>query len=102
MQDNATPHRAHTTRAFLQANNVNVFGPWPAKSPDMNHIEDLWSQMETAIQRRPNRPTNRDELWQAVQDEWANINMFDVRGLVLSMRRRCSALVAAAGHYTTY
>ena len=102
MQDNATPHRAHTTRAFLQANNVNVFGPWPAKSPDMNPIENLWSQMETAIQRRPNRPTNRDELWQAVQDEWANINMFDVRRLVLSMRRRCSALVAAAGHHTTY
>ena len=102
MQDNATPHRAHTTRAFLQANNVNVFGTWPGKSPDMNPIENLWSQMETAIQRRPNRPTNRDELWQAVQDEWANTNMFDVRRLVFSMRRRCSALVAAAGHHTTY
>ena len=67
MQGNATPDRARTTIAFIQASNINVFGPWPAKSPDMDPIENLWSQMETAIQRRrPNRPTNRDELWQVV------------------------------------
>ena len=102
MQENAAPHRTRTTRAFLQANNVNIFGPWPVKSPDMNPIENLWSQMKTAIQRRPHRPTNRDELCQAVQEEWANINLFDVRHLVLSMRRRCSALVNAAGHHTPY
>ena len=76
MQGNATPDRARTTRAFIQASNINVFGPWPAKSPDMDPIENLWSQMETAIQRRrPNRPTNRDELWQVVQEKWANINV---------------------------
>ena len=49
MQDNASPHRAHATRDWLQNHNIDVFGPWPSKSPDMNPIENLWAQMENAI-----------------------------------------------------
>ena len=102
MQDNATAHRAIETRNWLNAKNVQVFYPWPANSPDMNPIENLWSQMERALQGRPNPPVNEAQLWQAVQEEWANINMFDVRRLVLSMRRRCLSLVQAAGGHTRY
>ena len=102
MHDNAPAHRAIATRNWLHNNNIQVFGPWPSKSPDMNPIENLWAQMETAIQGRANRPRNRNELWQAVRQEWANINMFDIRRLVLSMRRRCTALMQAGGHHTRY
>ena len=99
MQDNAPAHRAIETRNWLNANNVQVFDPWPANTPD---IENLLSQMERALQGRPNPPVNEAQLWQAVQEEWANINMFDVRRLVLSMRRRCLSLVQAAGGHTRY
>ena len=102
MQDNAPAHRAFVTRDWLRANNVQVFGPWPAKSLDMNPIENLWAQMETSLQNRQHKPRNRDELWRAVQDIWININLFDIRRLVLSMRRRCNALSQAAGHHTRY
>ena len=102
MQDNASPHRAHATRDWLQNHNIDVFGPWPSKSPDMNPIENLWAQMENAIRRRQHKPTNRAQLWQAVREEWANIDQFAIRRLVLSMRRRCGALVGAAGGHTKY
>ena len=87
---------ARATRGWLAANNIPVFGPWPSKSPDMNPIENLWAQMEKALERRPNRPTNEAQLWRAVQQEWANVNMWDVRRLIFSMRRWCTALVQAA------
>ena len=37
MHDNPRPHVARICRQFLKRNNVNVL-PWPAVSPDMNHI----------------------------------------------------------------
>ena len=58
MQDNAPRHHAYATRDWFQDNNVTLFSPWPSKSPDMNPIENLWAQMETALNRRVNRPTN--------------------------------------------
>ena len=94
MQDNALPHRAHATRDWLQNHNKDVFGPLTSKSPDMNPIENLWSQMENAIWRRQQQATNREE--------WANTDQFAIRRLVLSMRRRCGALVGAAGGHTKY
>ena len=102
MHDNAPGQTAGATRDSLAANNIQVFGPWPSKSPDMNPIEHLWAQLENALQRRPNRPMNEEQLWQAVQEEWENVNMWDVRRLIFSMRRRCTALVEAGGGHTKY
>ena len=65
MQDNASPHRVHATRDWLQNHSIDVFGPWPSKSPDMNPIEKLWAQMENAIRKM--------QLWQAVREEWASL-----------------------------
>ena len=80
--------RAHATRGWLAPNNVHVFGHWPARSLDMNPIENLWAQLETAIKKILNRPTNEAHLGRAVQEEWANINTLDVRRLIFSMQRR--------------
>ena len=102
MQDNAPRHHAYATRDWFQDNNVTLFSPWPSKSPDMNPIENLWAQMETALNRRVNRPTNECQLWNAVREEWANVDMFDIRRHVFSIGRRCTALVQAAGHHPRY
>ena len=101
MHDNAPEHRAHATRGWL-AHNIPIFGPWPSKSPDMNPIKNLWAQLQIAIDNRPNRPQNKAQLWRAVQEEWRNVNMWDVRRLIFSMRRRCTALAQAAGGHTKY
>ena len=69
MQDNASPHRAHATRDWLQNHNIDVFGPWPSKSPDMNPIENLLAQMVNEMQRPQHKPTNRAQLWQAVASD---------------------------------
>ena len=41
-QDRAPPHTAHTTQEYLKQNGVDILD-WPAISPDMNCIENLWS-----------------------------------------------------------
>ena len=95
MYDNAPGHRAYTTRGWLAAQKIPIFGPWPSKSPDMN-------QFQRAIDRTPNSPQNEAQLWRTVQEEWRNVNMWNDRHLIFSLRRRCTALAQAAGGYTKY
>ena len=73
MQDGAKPHTARTTREWLHQHNIELFGPWPSKSPDMNRIENAWGLIERKIRERLHQPKNEDELYAALRDEWANI-----------------------------
>ena len=73
MHDGARPHTALTTRGWLEMNNVQVFGPWPAKSPDnMNPRKMVWAEVKRRL-RRPQPPQDEAELNQAVRDEWRNL-----------------------------
>ena len=81
--DNARPHTARITMAFLGEHGVNVL-PWPAYSPDMSPIEHLWDQL--------GRPLTRPQL----------IPQDSIRRLIRSMRRRCRACVAQHGGHTPY
>ena len=52
-QDNAKPHSAHISKAWLRKKGVRVLG-WPACSPDLSPIEDVWCILKRKMrQRRP-------------------------------------------------
>jgi hypothetical protein len=47
-QDNARPHSARVTTAFLRQQGINTL-PWPAFSPDLSPTEHLWDQLSRAV-----------------------------------------------------
>ncbi len=100
-QDNARPHSARLSRDFLEGHQVNVW-PWPAYSPDMSPIEQVWDILKTAVSRRRPAPQNRQQLMAAVQEEWVRIPQQRIMHLVSSMRRRCTACVRTNGGHTRY
>uniref|UniRef100_A0AAR2M5U8 Tc1-like transposase DDE domain-containing protein n=1 Tax=Pygocentrus nattereri TaxID=42514 RepID=A0AAR2M5U8_PYGNA len=52
-QDNAKPHSARVTTAWLRSKRVRVLN-WPSCSPDLSPIENVWRIMKRKIrQRRP-------------------------------------------------
>ena len=61
--------------------------PWPASSPDMNPIEEIWRRMKMRIARRNHRATKAIELRQAIQEGWDSITPDEVRALVLYHER---------------
>jgi transposase len=55
--DNATSHTARSLRDFLQDRNVSVL-PWPAKSPDLNPIENVWDLLDRRVRAWAIPPRN--------------------------------------------
>ena len=71
MHDNARPHSAALTRQFLATNNVSVLY-WPANSPDLNPIQQVWDELGSCVRRNHAIHTVND-LAAALQAEWANL-----------------------------
>ena len=100
-QDNAPGHASKSTKEYLKDNNINVMS-WPAQSADMNIIENVWAHLETKLRQRPVLPTNINQLWQALEEEWYQIDAEFIQALYSSFNRRIVALNAAKGGYTRY
>ena len=100
-QDNARPHSARITTAFLGDQNVNVL-PWPAFSPDLSPIEHLWDQIGRRVFDGRRIILNKDQLIAALNEEWQAIPQFRIQRLIRSMRRRCQSVPNVHGGHTRY
>jgi len=102
-QDNAPRHASAYTKNYMHQLGMKDFLlPWPASSPDMNPIEEIWRRMKMRIARRNPRPTKVVELRQAIQEEWDSITPDEVRSLVATMNARVQALLDAEGGHTKF
>ena len=99
--DNATSHTSRSVSDFLQDRNVSVL-PLPAKSPDLNPIEHFLYLLDRRVRARAIYPRNVRDLAGALVEEWGNISQQERANVVQSMRRRCTAVLNAAGGRTRY
>ncbi|KZT36960.1 transposable element Tc1 transposase [Sistotremastrum suecicum HHB10207 ss-3] len=75
---------------------------WPSNSPDMNIIEHVWARLKTLMNNRIKKPANVDELWEALKEEWENLDNKFIKDLYDSLPRRVAALDIAKGFHTKY
>ena len=101
MHDNARPHTARIVTGFLRDTNIDVMD-WPARSPDLNPIEHMWDALGRAVRGRLNPPETLEQLSETLIEEWNRIFEQYVQNLILSIGRRCRAVVTARGGNTRY
>ncbi len=83
-QDLAPAHTAKGTKSWFNDHGVTVLD-WPANSPDLNPIENLWGIVKRKM--RDTRPNNADELKATVKETWASISPQQCHKLITSMPR---------------
>ena len=102
-QDGDSKHTAAAVQAWLEQNTPNFIAKdiWPANSPDLNIIENVWSIMDVELAKK--RYRTYEGLKAAIRKIWQEKVTLDyVRALYDSLPRRWAAVVRAEGHPTKY
>jgi transposase len=98
-QDNAPPHTARQTKAFLINEKIDCL-VWPPYSPDLNPIENLWGLLKRRVDAR--KPKTLDELRVVANEEWEAISMDSVQNAIRSLPSRLEIVTEAGGGNTKY
>ncbi len=88
----APAHSARTTSKWFADHDITVLD-WPANSPDLNPIENLWGIVKRKISNI--RPNITDDLKAAIKATWASVTPQQCHRLIPSMQRHIEAVIRA-------
>lgn len=100
-QDNAAIHVSGSTRNWFNDHSVSVLD-WPARSPDLNPIENLWGYLVRKIYDRNNPFENVGSLEAAIIDAWDHVPDELIQNLLGSMPERIFQVISRKGDVTDY
>jgi transposase len=99
--DNDPKHTSKKIQRWLRRSDLNVMR-WPSQSPDLNPIEHLWAELKRRIQNRRQSPSNKKELWEAIEEEWESIPSDFCNKLIDTMPARIYDVIKAKGGHTSW
>ncbi|GFU16908.1 transposable element Tcb2 transposase [Trichonephila clavipes] len=98
MDDNATCHRTLAVQDCLDSEGIQRL-VWPARSPDLNPIENVWDALGRQVSGRNYPPTNKNTLIRALTEEWDKLPQQLLDNVVQSMVRRVECCITLhSGH----
>jgi len=97
VQDNCSIHTARVVKEWFEEHQEILVVPWPAKSPDLNPIQNVWADMAREWKHvSPNDHLIFDQCltsWEAVTARFCQAS-------VDSMRRGLEEVIRLEGHWT--
>jgi transposase len=101
MQDGASCHKSKKTMEFLREERVELL-EWPAQSPYLNPIENLWTIIKRRRDEKFDVPRSKQELIAQMQQIWTEIDQGLIDKLFGSMPNRIQECIGAKGMHTSY
>ncbi|GFW02525.1 hypothetical protein TNCV_2455411 [Trichonephila clavipes] len=92
MDDNATCHRTLAVQDCLDSEGIQRL-VWPARSPDLNPIENVWDALGRQVAGRNYPPTNKNTLIRSLTEEWDKLPQQLLDNVVQSMAVITSAII---------
>jgi transposase len=100
-QDSTPCHKAREVLEFFVKNNINLL-QWPAYSPDLNCIKNLWAMLKRKL--HASDISSKQQLISESIKLWENDE--DIRKaclhLIESMPNRLHECIVSKGEYTNY
>ena len=90
MQDNASIHGTALIKQLMKEERLNVL-KWPARSPDLNPIENCWSLMQRMVDKEALKRggiNSEAELFDVAQQSFSKISNQTISNLYSSMKDR--------------
>ena len=100
-QDNASIHRSKVTKKWFKDHKVDVLA-WPAKSPDLNIIENVWGQLVRAVYPNGKQYHSRNDLIWAIGTAWFELSESYLQKLYRSIPRRLYKVLESKGKSIDY
>lgn len=69
---NSSTHASTSSQAWLAAKNIPIL-PWPARSPDVNLMENVWGFLVRRLYEYNNQYANVNDHKIAINKEWDEI-----------------------------
>ena len=100
-QDDAGVHVSASTRQWLEAKNLPILD-WPAKSPDLSPIENVWSMLVKRVYREKRQFNCISDLKKVIIEEWKQIDQNQIASLIGTMNKRLIEVIANGCGLTHY
>lgn len=100
--DNDPKHTSNLVKEYLSEQEYQTM-KWPAQSPDLNPIENMWALLKRRLNEYETAPKGLNDLNERVNDIWYNnILVSECQNIISSMPKRIEACIKAKGRWTKY
>lgn len=99
-QDGARIHTCKKVLKFLKDENVEIL-PWPARSPDLSPIENIWKAMADDVYQFGAHVT-LNSLWSAIESSVTTITIETIQKLYHSLPKRMTEVMRNNGDVIKY